>query len=351
VNTLGWLVLSAAAVACIGIDLVIGRRTPVQSPRTALIASGIWTLAGLAFAPVVWALSGSAETGNYLSAFALEKTLSLDNVAMFAAVLGAARLSAATTSRVLTGGLLGALVLRIVFIAAGLAVVDAVHSIMLAFAVVLVVSGVQMARPAAEPHAATSPKTSRWMPATIRARPALAALVAITVVDVAFAADSILAAFAITTSAFAIVAANVFAVLGLRPLYVVLSGAMDRFRYLRAGIGVLLVSIGAELAVEHFTAVPPWVTLAAVAACLTVSIGASIVAEKGFTMRRLIRRTAITIAGFAILLAGVAMLVLPGPGVLVVVGGLAVLATEYAWAQRPLTALRARLNRLRRKPS
>jgi tellurite resistance protein TerC len=100
------------------------------------------------------------------------------------------------------------------------------------------------------------------------------------VVDVAFAADSILAAFAITTSAFPIIAANVFAVLGLRPLYVVLSDAIERFRYLRAGIGLLLVGIGAELAVEHFVAVPSWVTLAAVGTCLAGSVGASILADR-----------------------------------------------------------------------
>jgi len=113
----------------------------------------------------------------------------------------------------------------------------------------------------------------------VRNKPALAALAAIVVVDVAFAADSILAAFAITTSAYAIVAANVFAVLGLRPLYVVLSGALERFRYLQAGIGILLISIGIELGVEHFVDVPSWVTLAAVASCLIGSIGASLAAD------------------------------------------------------------------------
>jgi tellurite resistance protein TerC len=121
------------------------------------------------------------------------------------------------------------------------------------------------------------------VPASIRNRPVAATMLAIVVVDVAFAADSILAAFAITTSAFPIIAANVFAVLGLRPLYVVLSDAIERFRYLRAGIGLLLVGIGAELAVEHFTEVPSWLTLAAVAACLVVSIGASIIADRRST--------------------------------------------------------------------
>lgn len=252
-----------------------------QSTRSAVLASIGWTLAGFAFAPIVWLIAGGADTGHYLSAFVLEKTLSLDNVAMFAAILGAAKLAPAANRKVLTGGLLGALVLRIVFIAAGLAVVDAVHSVMLVFAVILVVSGIKMARPSDHAEAGTAPTSaSRWVPAGIRNRPVAATMLAIVVVDVAFAADSILAAFAITTSALPIIAANVFAVLGLRPLYVVLSDAIERFRYLRAGIGLLLVSIGAELAVEHFTAVPSWLTLAAVATCLVVSIGASIIVDR-----------------------------------------------------------------------
>jgi tellurite resistance protein TerC len=278
VNVVGWLILIAAAVGCLGIDLVISRRTPTQSTRAALIGSAVWTLVGLAFAPVVLALSNSAETGQYLSVFALEKTLSLDNVAMFAAVLGAARLATATAERVLTGGLLGALLLRVAFIVAGLAVVDAVHAVMLGFAVVLLISGARMLRPNADETTA-APAPSRWTPAAVRNKPALAALLAIIVVDVAFAADSILAAFAITTSAYPIAAANVFAVLGLRPLYVVLKGALERFRYLQAGIGVLLIAIGVELAVEHFVEVPSWVTLAAVGVCLVVSIGASLPAD------------------------------------------------------------------------
>jgi tellurite resistance protein TerC len=316
--------------------------------RKALIASAAWTVAGLAFTPVVLALTNRSDAGAYVSAFVLEKTLSLDNVAMFAAVLGAARLSDRTASRVLGAGLLGALVLRVVFIAAGLAVVDAVASIMLVFAAVLVVSGVQMARPRAAHDGPDEPASApQWLPARLRRSPATAALVAIIFVDVAFAADSILAAFAITTNPFPIIAANVFAVLGLRPLFVILRDAMDRFRYLRAGIGLLLIAIGAELVVEHFVAVPSWVTLVGVGVALTGSIGLSLAAEKGLTMRALLRRGAITVAGFVVLLAGVAMLVLPGPGLLAIVAGLAILATEYTWAKRPLDAMRRRLDQAR----
>jgi tellurite resistance protein TerC len=203
-----------------------------------------------------------------------------------------------------------------------------------------------MAR-ASEPTAPRKP--SRWTPAAVRRRPELTALVSIAVVDVAFAADSIFAAFAVTTSALPIIAANVFAVLGLRPLFVVLSDAMDRFRFLRIGIAVLLMLIGVELAVEHFVAVPSWATLAVVGCCLGGAIVASMIEARGITMRSAARRTAITVSGFTLLIAGAAMLVLPGPGLLVIVAGLAVLAKEYAWARKPLDAMKARLDRVRRR--
>jgi tellurite resistance protein TerC len=319
-----------------------------STTRRAIIASIAWTLLGVAFAPVVLAVAGRQEAGAYLTVFVLEKTLSLDNVAMFAAVLGAARLSEPVARRVLAGGLAGALAFRILFIAVGLAIVDAVHAVMLGFAAILVFSGVQMAR-SSPAHSEEGPPKLRWAPQSVRRNPAIAALVAIIVVDVAFAADSILAAFAVTTSAFPIIAANIFAVLGLRSLYVVLKDAMERFRYLRIGVGVLLIAIGAELVVEHFRPVPPWVTFGAVVLCLAASIGLSMAADRGKSPRRLVVKTGVTIGGFAVLLAGVAMLVLPGPGLLVIVGGLAILATEYAWAARPLAAIRARVERLRRK--
>ena len=317
-----------------------------STTRKAIAASLGWTLLGLAFAPVVWAVSGGPVATSYVSVFALEKALSLDNVAMFAVVLGTAALPIRAERKALTGGLVGALVLRIVFITAGLALVGAVHAVLLGFAVVLVASGVQMMRPEKEPG---TTRPSRWMPEWLPRHTLGATLVTIVVVDVAFAADSILAAFAITTSASPIIAANVFAVLGLRSLYVVLAGAITRFRYLRAGIGILLVAIGAELAVEHFSHVPSWVSPVAVAACLVGSIGASLIDERGVTMRQVLRRTAVSVVGVSLLLAGVAMLVLPGPGLLVIVGALAVLATEYAWAKRPLDAMRARLDKLRRR--
>jgi tellurite resistance protein TerC len=350
---LAWITLAATGAIALTVDLVWSRRTRSSDVRAALVAAVLWTVAGVAFAGAVAAFGGAAEAGRYLTVFSLERVLSLDNVAVFAAVFAAIAVPAARQGRVLTGGLLGALVLRVGFIAAGLALVGAAHALLLVFGLILIAAGAGMLRPARQggdgTDAAHVPSTLRWLPAGLRRHPESMALAAVILADVAFAADSILAAFAVTTSAYPIVAANVFAVLGLRPLYVVLTHALERFRLLRPGIGVLLGLIGVELVVEPFVAVPAWVTLAVVGGCVGAAVGLSLAEERGMTLKRLARKFGVTVGGGVLLLAGVAMLVLPGPGILVIIAGLAVLATEYAWAKRPLDAMRDRARRLRER--
>jgi tellurite resistance protein TerC len=356
---LAWITLAATGTIALTVDLVWSRRTRSSDVRAALVAAVLWTVAGVAFAGAVAAFGGVATAGRYLTVFSLERVLSLDNVAVFAAVFAAIAVPAARQGRVLTGGLLGALVLRVGFIAAGLALVGAAHALLLVFGLILIGAGAGMLRQSRQSRqsrpggdgrdTAHAPSTLRWLPDGLRQHPESMALAAVILADVAFAADSILAAFAVTTSAYPIVAANVFAVLGLRPLYVVLTHALERFRLLRPGIGVLLGLIGVELVLEPFVAVPAWVTLAVVVGCVGVAVGLSLAEERGMTLMRLARKFGVTLGGGVLLLAGVAMLVLPGPGILVIIAGLAVLATEYAWAKRPLDVMRARARRLRER--
>jgi tellurite resistance protein TerC len=347
VSLISWIVLAAAGLGCFGLDLLWSRRR--SDARTAVVATVTWTLVGLAFAGAVAALTGTADAGRYLTVYVLEKTLSLDNVAVFAALLAGLAVPAARQGQTLSVGLLGALVLRVGFIAGGLVAVDALHPLLAVFGAALLVAGARMLRH--QPDATAPSGPPRWTPARLRERPELLALLAIVLADVAFAADSIMAAFAVTTRAYPIVAANVFAVLGLRPLYVVLVHALDRFHRLQAGIGVLLAAIGVELVLEPWVAVPSWVTLVVVAGCLTGAVGLSLAEERGMTPLRVLRLVGVSVGGGGLLIAGVAMLVLPGPGLLVIVAGLALLAREFAWAQKPLDAGRARLARIRRRMS
>jgi tellurite resistance protein TerC len=350
---LAWITLAVTGAIALTIDLVWSRRTRRSDVRAALVAAVLWTLAGVGFAGAVAAFGDAATAGRYLTVFSLERVLSLDNVAVFAAVFAAITVPAARQGRVLTGGLLGALVLRVGFIAAGLALVGAAHALLLVFGVILMAAGAGMLRPARqEPDgtpAAHTPGALRWLPDGLRRHPESMAFAAVILADVAFAADSILAAFAVTSRAYPIVAANVFAVLGLRPLYIVLTHALERFRLLRPGIGVLLALIGVELVLEPFVAVPAWVTLGVVVGCVGAAVMLSLAEDRGMTLKRLARTFGVTLGGGVLLLAGVAMLVLPGPGIVVIIAGLAVLATEYAWAKRPLDAMRARAQRLRER--
>jgi tellurite resistance protein TerC len=335
---IAWTVLAVAGVVALAADLYVGVRRDDHRLRTGILATVGWTAAGLAFAAVVRGLLGPSHAGEYLTVFLLEKSLSLDNVAVFAVVLTALAVPVARRQRVLAGGIVGALVLRLLLVAVGLAVVSAVHGILVVFGVVLLVAGARMALPGRGHDG--PPRAVAWLRRR-RVSPVAAALVALAVTDLVFAVDSVPAAFAVTDDAFVIMAANVFAVLGLRPMYDVLVVAMGRLVHLEKALGVLLALIGVALVVEPLWAVPEWLILVAVVSTLGAGLLLSVVPP---------RRLGVSIGGALLLAAGAAMLVLPGPGLLVIAAGLALLATEFVWARRLLDRVRARLPKKRRAP-
>jgi tellurite resistance protein TerC len=222
---------------------------------------------------VIAGLLGGGPAARYYTVFTLEKTLSLDNVAVFAVILGAFAIPRERQSRILVGGILIALVLRLALVAGGLAIVDAVHDVLIVFGVILLIAGARMLRPNAGPDG--PPAAVAWL-ARRRVQPTAAALVAIGVADLVFAVDSVPAAFAVTRAPVIVVAAIVFAVLGLRPLYEVLAIAMTRLRFLDRAIGLLLCLIGVALCVEPFRAVPEWVLLTGVVTIIAGGVIASL---------------------------------------------------------------------------
>jgi tellurite resistance protein TerC len=330
-QTIAWIALVATGLAAIAIDLLLTFRGKHQSVRAAIVASIGWAAAGLAFAAVVRATLGPARAGDYLTVFLLEKSLSLDNVAVFAVVIGAFAVPHRRRHHVLVGGILAALVLRLAFVAGGLALVSAVHGVLVVFGVVLLVAGIRMLRPGQ--HDAAPPRAVQWLRRR-RVNTSIAALLALAVTDLVLAVDSVPAAFAVSRDAYPIAAANVFAVLGLRPLYDLLAAAMNRLAYLERALGALLVLIGLALCLEPVWTVPEWVILLGVVATLGAGILLSLVPP---------RRLLVTIGGGLLLAAGAAMLVLPGPGLLVIAAGLALLATEFVWARRTLDRVKARI--------
>lgn len=332
-TTAASLVLAGAGVIAVAVDLATALRRHRRPLRTAIVATLAWTIAGLAFAAVVRELLDTSSARDYLTVFLLEKSLSLDNVAVFAVVLTAFHVPAARRQRVLVGGILAALVLRLLFVVVGLAAVDAVHELLVVFGVVLVVAGVRMVLRREADH--EPPKAVQWLTRR-RVNTAVAALIALALADVMFAVDSVPAAFAVTRDTFPIAAANLFAVLGLRPLYDLLAAAVDRLSQLERALGVLLALIGIALCVQPWWQVPEWLILTAVVATLGAGVALSLVPA---------RRMLVSVGGGLLLLAGAAMLVLPGPGLLVIAAGLALLATEFVWARRLLERVKRRLPR------
>ena len=305
VAALEWSALIATLIVLVVVDLfVLHRGNHVVTMRAAASASIGWTALGLGFAGVIAWLDGGESAHHYVTAFLLEKTLSLDNVAVFAVLFTAFAIPEALRSRLLSWGVLAALVLRVVFIAAGLALVSAAHAVLYVFGALLVFTGIRMLLHRSSDPAATPPSgralrlVGRVLPLTTaydRARyitrdpgdptrrvgtPLLSALVAIAAADVVFAVDSIPATFAITTEPFLVVSANAFAVLGLRPLYFLLAGALERFVHLSISLAAVLVFIGGKMILADVVHVPVGATLAVVVALLAAGVATSWIADR-----------------------------------------------------------------------
>jgi len=288
-----WIAVLAVFALLICVDL-IGTRRADQGLRAAAIASGLWAAAGLAFGGVLWLWQGPALAGQYFAGYLLEKALSVDNIFVFVLLFASLAVPAAQQRRVLYLGVVGALVLRGGFIAAGGALLDHIGWVFYVFGALVVVAGARMFRGEAATDPAKNltvralrrvlPVTSDYVGnrfftragGTMMATPLFVALVAIETTDLVFALDSIPAVFGVTRNLFIVFTSNAFAVLGLRALYFLLAGSMDRFRYLKQGLAVLLVFIGVKMLVSGIVHVPVTVSLAVIAVVVGGAVGASL---------------------------------------------------------------------------
>ena len=279
-----WIAFGAFVVAMLALDLLaFGRRGEVVSFRRAVVWSVGWTLLGLAFALVLWGWQGGAFAEEYLAGFLIEKSLSIDNLFVFALIFAYFNVPAAHQRRVIFWGIVGAIVLRAIFIAAGAALLDAFHFTIYVFGAFLILTGIRMARHSeVEIHPERNPVLrvlGRVLPLTPRfhgdrltvteggrrvATPLFGALVLVATFDVVFAVDSIPAIFAVTRETFLVYAANAFSLLGLAALYFVLAEMMGRFRYLNLGLAVILVFVGGKMLLSDVYKVPVYVSLAVI---------------------------------------------------------------------------------------
>jgi tellurite resistance protein TerC len=303
-----WASTFAVLALLMAVDLGLTRNT--AGLRAAAVSSALWIAAALAFGGALWLWRGPATAGQYFAGYLLEKALSVDNIFVFVLLFAALQVPAALQRRVLQLGVVGALVLRGVFIAAGGALIDHIGWIFYVFGALVVLAGARMFRSgtAGAPGRNLAVRgLRRVLPVTgdyvgrrffvrvnpenpktrkIMATPLFVALVAIEATDLVFALDSIPAVFGVTRDLFVVFTSNVFAVLGLRALYFLLAGSVDRFAYLKQGIAVLLVFIGTKMLISPFVHLPVWVSLVAIVAVVGGAVAASLWRDRSRTPGR-----------------------------------------------------------------
>jgi tellurite resistance protein TerC len=284
-----WAVTLAVIAVLIVADLIL-TRGPESSLRAAAIESALWLGAALAFGAVLWLWRGPATGSQYLAGYLLERALSVDNVFVFVLLFVSMRIPPELQKRILFLGVVGALVLRGVFIAAGGVLIESVSWIFYVFGAMVLLAGARMFR-AGEGGSGDNfavrglrrvlPVTEHYDGGRLLTRvngrsmatPLLVALVAIAVTDVVFALDSIPAVFGVTRDLFIVFTSNAFAVLGLRALYFLLAGSADRFVYLKPGIALLLVFIGVKMLLYDVVHMPVWVSLVVISVVAGGAIG------------------------------------------------------------------------------
>jgi tellurite resistance protein TerC len=285
---LSWIALIAALAVLLAVDLALVRGA--MSVRTAAVASAFWVAISLAFFGVLLVWGSGADAEAFLAGYLVEKSLSLDNVFVFLLVFTAFGVSVAERHRLLTYGIVIALVLRAIFIVAGAAALHSVSWLSFVFAAFLIWTGWRMFRHRHDHggEAELVEKIKRRLPVSA----GVAALVAIAIVDVIFAIDSVPAILAITDVTFIVFAANAFALLGLRPLFFLTADLVERLYYLKTALAALLVFIGAKMAAgEVIGKIGPEVSLPIIAAILATGVVASLVRERRLSPRRTPRDT------------------------------------------------------------
>jgi tellurite resistance protein TerC len=293
-----WVIFAAAVVVMLALDLgVFHRRAHAIGFREALAWSAAWFTLAVAFMWVVYFWRGPEDGFAFLAGYLIEWSLSADNVFVFLMVFSYFRVPAEYQHRVLFWGIVGAVVMRAILVTAGVVLIHTVHAIVYVFGAFLIVTGLRMAFTGEmEIHPEKNPVLKlmrRMFPVTKRyhggrflirrmgktvVTPLLVVLTVVESTDVVFAVDSVPAVLAISTDPFIVYTSNVFAILGLRALYFVLHGFMQMFHYLKYGLSVILVFVGAKMVLSEVIEIPTAVALGVVAILLLVSVVVSLFA-------------------------------------------------------------------------
>ncbi len=287
-----WAVLLGLIVAMLLVDLLVVHREAHEiSTKEAAIESAVWISIGVAFTGVIVWWFGGAAGGEYISGYLIEKSLSIDNVFVWALIMSYFLVPLKYQHRVLFWGIFGALLLRAIFIFAGVALIEKFDWILYLFGAFLLYTAAKLVfgdDEEADPRNSKFLKiVNRLVPSTDEydgqklftkrngkrlATPLFAVLVLIEGTDVIFAVDSVPAVLAVSHEQFIVFASNAFAILGLRALYFLLADMHSRFKYLQQGLAVILAFVGVKMLIAEWYHIPTWISLSVIAVVLAVSI-------------------------------------------------------------------------------
>jgi tellurite resistance protein TerC len=298
-TVLPWVIFTVFVLGVLALDLgVFHRKSHAVSIREATNWTIVWVTLAMIFAGGVTWFKGGEKALEFLSGYVIEYSLSVDNIFVFVLIFTAFRVPAATQHRVLFWGILGAFLLRGVMIGIGAALISQFHWILYIFGAFLIYTGIKIALQKEEeafevhdnpivrlvrrkvrmtPHYVDSNFSIRDEVGRLVFTPLVLVLVVIETSDLIFAVDSIPAVFAVTQDPFIVYTSNVFAILGLRSLYFLLAGIVDRFYYLKPALSVILTFVGVKMVIVEWYKIPTAVSLAVIVLVLALAVLASVI--------------------------------------------------------------------------
>ena len=295
-----WAALLGIIVTLLLIDLLVVHREAHEiSTKEAAVESAVWIGCGLSFSLVIWWWFGAPATGEYMAGYLIEKSLSVDNVFVWALILSYFVVPPKYQHRVLFWGIFGALIMRAIFIFAGVAAIERFDWVLYVFGAFLLYTAGKLVF---SDNDHIDPGNSKFLRLVGRfvkttdqldgqklftiqngrrlATPLFSVLLLVEVTDVVFAVDSVPAVLAVSHEQYIVFASNAFAILGLRALYFLLADMRNRFVYLQEGLAIILAFVGVKMLVHEWYHIPTWLSLTVIAIVLTAAIGFSLKADR-----------------------------------------------------------------------
>lgn len=297
---LPWIIFNFFVLGMLVIDLgVFHRKAHVIKLKESLVWTAVWVTLALFFNLGIYFWQGQEKALEFLTGYLIEKSLSIDNIFVFLLIFSYFRVSSLYQHKVLFWGILSALIMRAIFIATGIALIQKFHWVIYVFGGFLVFTGLKMAlQKDKEVHPERNPIIKlfrKFMPVSesyeedkffvkrgksLLATPLFIVLLTVEITDIIFAVDSIPAIIAITSDPFIVYTSNIFAILGLRALYFAVAGIMQMFYYLHYGLSAILVFVGIKMLISDIYKIPIGIALGVIVSILFVSVFASVATKK-----------------------------------------------------------------------